>query len=320
MLAVVFCLQNITIYKPINVNMIIVRLNGGIGNQMFQYALGRHLAEINSTLLKLDLTGFEEYKLRKYELHCFNIWEYVASIEEIEAFKRKNNSRFAKLVSKTRKRLNFPYYPTSDFYQNTIVVKESRFSFDPSMLEEKGNIYLDGYWQSEKYFNSIRNILLREFTNKYDQDIKNLELSKKIKNTESVSIHIRRGDYVHDTLTNQVHGVCSFDYYQDAINQITKRRSNCHFFIFSDDHAWVKENFNLDYNTTIVNINDYSTSYEDLRLMSLCHHNIIANSSFSWWAAWLNKNPEKIVYAPKKWFNDTKLITNDLLPDSWIKV
>lgn len=300
--------------------MIIVRLIGGLGNQMFQYAVGRHLAEKNSTLLKLDLSGFETCKLRRYELHCFEIGQHVATIEEIETFKRESNTRLSKLIYNIGKKLSFSNYPTSDFYQDNIIINEKHFSFDPSVLEAKGNIYLDGYWQSEKYFSAIRDILLREFTIKYEQDYRNMELAKLIRSTESVSIHIRRGDYVHEPVTNQYHGFCSLDYYQKAVNQIVQKIPNCHFYVFSDDPLWVSENFKLDYPATLVDHNDASTNYEDLRLMSLCRHNIIANSSFSWWGAWLNSNPEKIVCAPERWFNDPTLDTRDLIPESWIKI
>jgi hypothetical protein len=302
--------------------MIVVKLIGGLGNQLFQYALGRHLAEINSTLLKLDLSGFEEYKLQRYGLHCYNIWQHIASIEELKAFKQENNTRLSRLKTKIGKRFNLSLYPTSKFYQNVTVLKEKCYSFDPLVLEHNGNIYLDGYWQSEKYFLEIRDILLKEFTIKHLQDLGNNELSKLIQTKESISIHIRRGDYVNNPITNMVHGLCPLDYYQNAVELITKTIPNCHFYIFSDDPSWAIENLKLDYPTTIVNHNNSSTNYEDLRLMSLCSHNIIANSSFSWWGAWLNTNSDKIVIAPKKWYNDNLLNaqTVDLIPDKWIRI
>jgi len=133
-------------------------------------------------------------------------------------------------------------------------------------------------------------------------------------------LHIRRGDYVHAPLANQFHGLCSLDYYQKAVNYIYQKIPDCHFYIFSDDHSWVCENFKLDYPVTMVDHNDADKDYEDLRLMSLCKYNIIANSSFSWWGAWLNANPEKIVLCPERWFNDLSLDIKDLMPDSWIRV
>jgi hypothetical protein len=302
--------------------MIIVKLIGGLGNQLFQYALGRNLAERNSTILKLDLSGFEEYKLQRYGLHCFEIWEHIASIEEIETFKRKRITHFSNLISRVIRSLGFSSYPTSFFYQHPKYLKEKEGDFDPSILDTTGNIYLDGYWQSEKYFYGIREILLREFVIKYEPDFMNTKLINVISKHESVSLHIRRADYVLDPLTNQVHGVCSMDYYKKAVNILGQKVQNCHFFIFSDDHKWVRKNFIIDYPFTIINQNDASKNFEDLRLMSLCKHNIIANSTFSWWGAWLNKNPNKIVIAPKKWFADDELNaqTIDLIPLSWFRL
>jgi len=300
--------------------MIIIHLIGGLGNQMFQYALGRHLAEINSSLLKLDLSGFEAYKLHRYSLHCFKIWEHIATTEEIDTFKRKDNTHIARLASKIGKRLGVLSSATSDFYQDTIVIKEKRFSFDPTVLEAKGNIYLEGYWQSGKYFSAIRDVLLREFAFIYEQDARSKELAEQIQKTESVSLHIRRADYVKEPLTKQIHGLCSLDYYRKAVNQIVQKIPDCHFYIFSDDHLWVRENFKFDYPVTIIDHNNASKNYEDLRLMSLCRHNIIANSSFSWWGAWLNTNPRKIVLAPAQWFKSPEFNTKDLIPDGWIKL
>jgi hypothetical protein len=294
--------------------MIIVKLIGGLGNQLFQYALGRNLAERNSTFLKLDLSGFEEYKLQRYGLHCFEIWEHIASIEEIETFKRKRKTRFSNLSSKVSRTLGFSSYPTSFFYKHPTYIRENKSGFDPAILDRKGNIYLDGYWQSERYFSEIREILLREFVIKYEPNYKNKEFIELICKHESVSIHIRRGDYVHNPLTNKIHGVCSYDYYNTSIQMIALKVPDCHFYIFSDDPVWVRENFKINYPFTIIDQNDASKNYEDLRL------NIIANSSFSWWGAWLNRNPDKIVIAPGKWFNDLKLDSTDLIPESWVRV
>jgi len=300
--------------------MIIVQLFGGLGNQMFQYALGRHLAEKNSSILKLDLSGFETYKLHRYGLHCFKTWEHIATIDEINAFKRRNTSHYTRFISSIGMRWRRGVHKKFDIYQNAASIKEKEFSFDPSVLEAKGNIYLEGYWQSEKYFNEIKGILLRELSFKYEQDAINMELSEQIQKTESVSIHIRRGDYVTNPVTNQVHGLCSLDYYKNSVNYITNKIPDCHFYVFSDDIPWVRTSFNLDYPVTMVDCNDDSTNYEDLRLMSLCRHNIIANSSFSWWGAWLNPNPDKIVVSPEEWFKDSTKDAKDLIPESWMKI
>ena len=301
--------------------MIIVKLNGGLGNQLFQYATGRYLAEKNSTALKLDVSGYETDKFRKYDLHCFNIKEQIASGEEIGTFKQKGKISFSRFISKIQSRLEKKSSVTFKVNHNKTIVKDWKFSFDPSVLEARGNIYIEGYWQSEKYFLPIRNILLEEIVVKYEQDAINKEFARNIQNTESVSIHFRRGDYVHNPSTSNYHGLCSYDYYMKAVDQIAQKMSNCHFYLFSDDHTWVNENIKLQYPVTMVDHNDDDTSYEDLRLMSLCKHNIIANSSFSWWGAWLNRNPDKIVIAPVRWFANESRNSQikDLIPETWIQ-
>jgi len=180
--------------------------------------------------------------------------------------------------------------------------------------------YLEGYWGSEKYFKDIENIIRKEFTLKDKPDAINQKMISRIKNCDSVSIHIRRGDYIFDEKTNKYHGVCNLDYYLKAIALVAKKVKKPYFFIFSDDIRWAKQNLHLKFPCVYVNHNIGKKDYEDLRLMSNCCHNIIANSSFSWWGAWLNKNKDKIVIAPKKWFTDKSINTKDLIPKQWLKI
>ncbi len=298
--------------------MIIVKLTGGLGNQMFQYAAGRRLAEKHSTILKLDVSGFEVYKLHRYSLHCFHIWEYLATrneVEQIMSGSSNHGSSIGKLIKWQRKLMeklsrkssNSPHYITEKYFQ-----------FDPNLLNAPNSVILDGYWQSEKYFTDIKDILRREFVVKYPVDPLSQQFATKIQNSNAVSLHVRRADYVQDQLTNQIHGTCDQNYYNQCIQHIAERVINPHFFIFSDEPAWARENLNLPFPKTIVDCNDASRNYEDLRLMSLCQHHIIANSSFSWWGAWLNNSPQKIVCAPKQWFKDTSRNTQDLIPETWV--
>lgn len=262
--------------------MIITRLIGGLGNQMFQYALGRFLAEKHNTRLKLDVTGFQKYKLHKYSLAAYNINADLATVEEINS-------------------MNF-------------CIKEKHFSFDPDVLDLPDNVYLDGYWQSEKYFFDVKNILKKEFTVKFEQTGKNKEIAEVITSTNSVSIHVRRCDYI----TNKTFVVCCLDYYYRCISFIDQNINSPEFFVFSDDPNWVKDNLKINFKTTFISCNNADTNYEDLRLMSLCKHNIIANSTFSWWSTWLNNNLSKIVIAPKQWFESCENNIKDLLPNEWI--
>ena len=285
--------------------MIIIRLYGGLGNQMFQYAFGRAVAEKLKTTLKLDLNWFnEENRLsaRNYELSCFNVQENFASDEEIEFCKmQKRNSMFGPM----RKLLGKPKYYVGNY------VEKELFVYEKEVFNQCINTYFDGHWQCYKYLEKIREILLQEFSPK-----KNL---KGINNANSVSIHVRRGDYIHNSEVNKVHGLCSPDYYNRAINTIASKVINPHFFLFSDDIDWVKKNFQINYPATAIDCNDINSGYIDMMLMKDCKHNILANSSFSWWGAWLNKNPEKIVIAPDKWFNDDRN-TNDLILEDWIRI
>jgi Glycosyl transferase family 11 len=177
--------------------------------------------------------------------------------------------------------------------------------------------YLMGYWQSEQYFADIANIIREDFTFKLPMSQQNAELAKQINQVNAVSLHIRRGDYANNPETMATYGLCSLDYYKEAIRYIVERVNAPHFFIFSDDINWVKNNLKIDYPYQYVDHNHGTESYNDMRLMSLCKHHIIANSSFSWWGAWLNRNPEKLVVAPQKWFAN-ELNVDDLFPRGWI--
>lgn len=266
--------------------MIITKLVGGLGNQMYQYAVGRRLAWKHNTVLKLDISEFQRYKLHKYSLGAFNIQANFAGPEEIAGLTH---------------------------------VRERHFHFDPEVMNLDDNVYLDGYWQSWRYFADIADIIQREFTVKTAAAGRDRQLSEQIASTQSVSLHIRRGDYVSDSRTQQVHGSCDIDYYLGCVDELTKTVRNPHFFIFSDDPQWARENLKLNFPTTLVDHNGLEKNYEDLRLMSQCKHHIIANSTFSLWAALLNPKSDKMVFAPRQWFNASKNNTKDVLPENWIK-
>lgn len=289
--------------------MIIVRLTGGLGNQMFQYAFGKFLSRKHNTALKIDTSYFKEHKLRKYELGVFNIEETFASGAEKEEFFPQEASVSTKLRSKLKSKL-----------LGYKVISEKGFEFFPTTIQEAGaNAYLSGYWQTEKYFTGIEKEIRDCFKFRFLPDADNAKMLKDITGSNSVSIHIRRGDYVTDAHTNTVHGVCGLDYYKRAVEYISKQVEKPVFFIFSDDVQWVKENLRLESEHYFLDHNQ-EKGEEDMRLMMNCKHNIIANSSFSWWAAWLNKNEKKIIIAPEKWFNDSTINTKDIIPASWLKM
>lgn len=290
--------------------MVIVELLGGLGNQLFQYAAARQLAELRGVELKVDVSGFEKYKLHKYSLHHFNISANSATKEEVEKF--KSSEKFPKLSSILSK--------IGIYKQFGHVYRERYFHFDPLLQKAPSDILLSGFWQSEKYFQDISNILYKEFQIITPFGGINEEISLNIISSNSVSLHIRRGDYVSDSNTSKIHGVCDLSYYERCIKVIEEKVTNPQFFVFSDDPDWASQNLKLNHVTTYIRNNNADTNYEDLRLMSLCSHNIIANSSFSWWSAWLNMNSSKIVMAPKQWFNESNRNTKDLIPERWIKI
>ncbi|HXA02812.1 MAG TPA: alpha-1,2-fucosyltransferase [Cytophagaceae bacterium] len=289
--------------------MIVVKLSGGLGNQMFQYACGRFLSEIKHTDLQLDVKSFQDKSsnpdltYRDYQLRIFNIDEKLASEKDVQSF-IKPKSFLKKIIFKIRQKS-----------RGKIIATDS--NYDLNILDKESDIYLDGYFQNEKYFIGIKDILSKEFSLKDRLNASYSEMQNQISICNSVSIHIRRGDYVNNSVTNNYHGVCGLDYYKKAMSVIAEKVTEPRFFIFSDDVNWVRENLKSQWPLTFVS---GGKSFEDLFLMSQCKHNIIANSSFSWWAGWLNKYPEKIVVGPLKWFNDPKINAGFNLPEKWIRV
>ena len=179
--------------------------------------------------------------------------------------------------------------------------------------------YMSGYWQSENYFESNRSILINDFSFRIPLNARNADALRLISSSNSVSIHIRRGDYLHNANAKATHGLCSLEYYHKAIRLIKATIGKPRFFIFSDDMLWVKAHLEPEEDCIFVDWNFGVDSYNDMRLMSLCKHNIIANSSFSWWGAWLNRNPDKVIIAPKRWFAG-KINDSNIIPSSWIRI
>ena len=335
--------------------MIIVRLEGGLGNQMFQYAAARRLAEKRSCILKLDLSWFETQQLRQYKLGCFNICENFAAPQELETIignysitewlslkvSRKlglkqsvadldtyleissgiifNNTHAGWWIARIKHELGF-YRSNLELYQQGKYVREKHHHFDPEILDSPDHVYMDGFWQSPKYFSDVEDLLRQEFTLRNQQSSLCVQIAEHTTNTYSVSLHVRRGDMVNDSKTNQLHGTCNLTYYEYAVKCIAERVRQPHFFIFSADPHWVEENLNLNFPLTLVSCHDSLTDYEEMYLMSCCQHHVTANSTFSWWGAWLNPKANEIVVAPQKFFNafaydhDTK----DLYPSTWL--
>ncbi|WP_290697518.1 alpha-1,2-fucosyltransferase [Amphritea sp.] len=288
--------------------MVIVRLIGGLGNQLFQYAYALSLLEQGYDV-KLDVSEFDTYTLHG----GYSLQEYIerlelATVEEVVETSRVGllSTLLRKLQGKKSKR----------------VIKESNFSYDEKMLTPNDNHYLVGYFQSEQYFKNIRSKLLNNLSLEHKLSVYSESVGSAISSSSvSVSVHIRRGDYVSDKTASITHGVCTLDYYYAALKFVEDRYSEADFYVFSDDIQWVKENLRIK-RAQYISSEEKRFAGEDIYLMSQCDHNIVANSSFSWWGAWLNDNERKVVIAPKQWYADSYMqeLSKTLVPDSWIRL
>lgn len=285
--------------------MIIVKVIGGLGNQMFQYAFYKSLCKIYPDT-KLDILSFEDYRLHNgYELEkiFINLNSVYANANEIRKLADNHHGSTAHIRKKF-------------FGIKKTHYLEKFLGYNNVCLDKLKNRYFEGYWQSEKYFSHIEGVIRQEFRFTPFDEKMNINISKEINLTNSISVHVRRGDYVNHPLYSNI---CTELYYEKAINLMLKRVDHPHFFVFSDDISWCIDNLKLTDRVTYINWNNKEKSYRDMQLMSLCKHNIIANSSFSWWGAWLNTNTDKIVIAPSRVINSNHDIV-DFVPDQWLKI
>jgi hypothetical protein len=294
--------------------MIVVKLIGGLGNQLFQYAAGLALANYHKTELYLDISHLNEdskgaYTKRKFELDKFKLDIKIADKAILDNFNFNEN----KFITKLKK--------LSPGLFKKMIFNEHQFNYHSNFFKLPATTYLNGYWQSEKYFNSFRDKLVASIALGEPFSEKAKIINEKIVSTNSVSVHVRRGDFISLKSANHFHGFLEMDHYKQAIDLIKSIVNNPTFFIFSDDINWCKDNFDFISPKEFVDGSTLGIStHEELVLMSCCKHNIIANSSFSWWGAWLNQNKDKTIVAPKNWFADKTINTNDLIPSNWIRI
>lgn len=291
--------------------MIVTRLRGGLGNQMFQYAAGRALALRTGAELKLDLGSYERSSLRSYALGPFPIQAEPATAEEVARL-----TRTPPLLRIARRLLGRePRPPRSR-------VEEPDLTFHPEVLDLPDGVYLDGYWQSERYFADAAAVIRAELEPPEPATARDRELAAAIDATESVSVHVRRGDYVSAAVAREMLGPCSLDYYRRATAWLGERIAEPALFVFSDEPEWVREHLDLPFPTTVVDHGGDAdgAAHRDLALMSRCRHHVIANSSFSWWGAWLGRDPEGRVVAPERWFARADLSSRDLVPERWVRL
>jgi len=279
--------------------MIITRLHGRLGNQMFQYAAARGLAARRGTGVVLDSRGAvhrgEGVLTRVFDL-------------PVEAPSDLPPARHESALA---------YYLWRLGRRAPRFRREAGLGYNPGIERWDDPCYLHGYWQSEQYFAHIADQIRADFTFPDFANAQNAEMAARIASGLAISLHVRRGDY----LTLGAHTVCDQRYYEAALARVTQGLpGDPTVYVFSDDPDWARDNLPLPCARVVVDFNGPETDYEDMRLMSLCDHNIIGNSSFSWWAAWLNTHPGKRVAGPAQWFGDPKLVNPDILPADWLKI
>lgn len=282
--------------------MIIMKLEGGLGNQMFQYSLGRNLSLIHNAQLKIDSSYLKKDNQSKRTLGINNFNTILAEATGIEV--SSYNSIFQKILDRLRK-------------TKKKIIEKSNI-FDPNILLIKDG-YFCGHWNNENYFKKNEETIRNDFKLNKPFSEEAAVIANTINSSpNSTSMHIRRGDYVSIKKIADKHGVLPILYYEKAMTQILEKFPNSTFFIFSDDINWAINNLPKKY--PIIFVSSFKIpDYEELTLMSLCKNNITANSTFSWWGAWLNNNSDKIVITPQKWFVDKKLPDN-FLPANWQKM
>jgi hypothetical protein len=292
--------------------MIIVKLMGGLGNQMFQYAAGRALSLKNNCELKLDLSFLQDkqnkpadFVFRDYDLDMFNLKVDFATTDEVRKLTKRSSDKTLNSV------LNKLLGKKNSYF------KQPHFHFDQSFFNKQPPLYLDGYWQSEKFFMPFESVIRKDFEINNPIPHESISLSQEISGLNSVCVNVRRGDFV----TNAVHDTVGLDYYKKANEVIKSKISNPQYFVFSDDIEWCIENLQFLSPVKFVSHQHAGKKFATyLQLMSLCKYFIIPNSSFAWWAAWLNNDPQKIVIAPTKWFGTGPKDTQDIIPVSWLKL
>ena len=281
---------------------IYLRLMGGLGNQLFQYAAGRSLADRLGVELVID----DRYVVRKSQhtglsLDVFKIRGRLMNNSEYQYFS-EGKIQLARWFKKLIRPLGKVFWETQYNYDSALEILPS------------GHLFI-GFWQTERYVHNADQLRL-DLAFKAPLTEPAQKVKRIIDVVESVALHVRRGDYLKDKKTIDRHGLCSQSYYQSAINLVLAEKPTAEFFVFSDDAKWVRAHLQLPLQCTYVSANNI-TAEEDLVLMSGCKHQIIANSTFSWWGAWLNNNSDKIVVCPTPWFDDNSISTQDLLPTNW---
>ena len=300
-----------------------VHLMGGLGNQLFQYAFGRRLAMANGAELYLDASGYPSRVesdpakgLRTCQLSEFNIVGSIFERPVSSPTRRRSSARIWRRVLRT---LDLVADKRKPYYARREIVEppENHFLFDSRVLARtiRGAVSIRGYWQSEKYFAQIEPELRQEITLRHALDSANQRLATLIMSTTAVGVHIRHGDNASAVAPSL--GVLPAEYYAKTLMAVKKEVRDARFFVFSDDVSWAKEFLGDMVDVCYVEHNSPAKSHADLWLMSLCRHHVLANSTFGWWAAWLGRTAEQIVFAPRRYYQNVDRPNPDLYPLDW---
>ncbi|MBI2814112.1 MAG: alpha-1,2-fucosyltransferase [Opitutae bacterium] len=303
--------------------MIITSLTGGLGNQMFQYAAGLALAEHRRTVLKLDVSWFREdpaYEAHnRYALSCFNITEQFATQEEIDrvrGVRLTRTERWAAALARAARLRRYAerHAAPANWHQ------PPTFAYYPRFLEQPDHTYLNGMFQSEKFFAPVADLLRLHFSFRYPPRPEVAALGQRILSGSSIALHFRRGDYARNATFKAQIGLIGPAYYARAERLLRERSPDATLYIFSDDIESVAREFTPSGPHEFVRCVGHWHPWDKIRLMSLCDHIAIANSTFSWWAAWLNPSPTKLVIAPEPWFANSPHDCSDVVPADWVRL
>lgn len=296
--------------------MIVTRLMGGLGNQMFQWAAARALALRHGVEAKVDLSYLEHLHPtttpRPYELTCFAVEPPIATPDDLRWARSGEPHGLPARARDAVKTLLRP--------QRLRLLQQEGLGFDDRVLHAGPNVLLVGYWPSERYFGDAEGTIRADFRFTRPLVGADAEFAAEIAACDAVSVHVRRGDYVADARTNAFHGSLEPEWYVKAVDEIKRRVPGAVAFVFSDEPDWCRDHMRLPVPTRVVDHDSPRRAADDLRLMTLCRHHVVANSSFSWWGAWLAGSGEGMVVAPRRWFQDPAIDTAPITPSSWLRL
>jgi hypothetical protein len=296
--------------------VVVTRLMGGLGNQMFQWAAARALALRHGVEPKVDLSYLAHERPgttpRRYELGSFVVEPAVATADDLKWVRGAPPSG---LGARSRELVKSILKP-----RRLVLLQQRELDYDARLREAGPNVLLVGYWQSESYFEGAESQIRDDFRLREELTGSVAELAAEIGAAESVAVHVRRGDYVADPRTNAFHGTLTPAWYERALAEVAQRVEEPAAFVFSDDPAWCRAHLRLPVPMRVVDYHDPAHAPEVLRLMTLCRHHVVANSSFSWWGAWLSRSQQRVVVAPEEWFRDPAIDTSTITPRDWLRL